>query len=576
MKNSRGLSRRDFARWMAGGICFAGHFARGWADLVPGAPIRFVNAAPGNGLDFVLRNGAFGRKYQVETLPGGLGVIDFDNDGWPDLYCVNGAALPTLQKSDPSFRNRLYRNNRNGTFTDVTARAGVQGRGYEMGVAVGDYNNDGLEDLYVVGVHGNTLYRNNGDGTFTDVTEAAGVGGADAKGRKLWSVAAAWIDYDNDGHLDLFVSNYCDWEPGMDPVCGGLTKGSRTYCHPDIYRSEPMLLYHNNGDGTFTEVSRAAGLGDILGKGMGVALADFDGSGRPGLFIANDHAPNLLIRNLGGGKMQETGIEAGVAYNGDGREISGMGADFGDIDGDGRPDIVMTGLHGETFEAFSNHGDGTFEDASARSGILGLSGNVSGWGCGLVDLDNDGWLDMFVASGGLDTDEPQANRVFRNQRGRFTDASSTAGADFSIAGLHRGAAFADFDNDGRIDVAVTSLNAPLELWMNRSPERHWLQLKLHGRQSNRSAIGARVICRSSSRTQVKTVTNSVGYASSSDLRVHFGLDADRMASVEIHWPSGAMQKLSDLHADQKMDVTEPAGKAAFDDKPPASLPSVKR
>src|SRR6185437_11737120 len=228
MKRSTGLTRRDFARWMAGGICFAGHFARGFAEAAPAGPIRFVNAAPGHGLDFVLRNGAFGRKYQVETLPGGLGVIDFDNDGWPDLYCVNGAALPTLEKNDPSFQNRLYRNNRDGTFTDVTAHAGVQGRGYEMGVAVGDYNNDGLEDLYVVGVHGNTLYRNNGDGTFTDVTVAAGVGGADAKGRKLWSVAAAWIDYDNDGLLDLFVSNYCDWEPGIDPVCGGLTKDSRT------------------------------------------------------------------------------------------------------------------------------------------------------------------------------------------------------------------------------------------------------------------------------------------------------------------------------------------------------------
>lgn len=574
MKSSRGLTRRDFARWMAGGICLAGHFARGSADTASAGPIRFVNAAPGNGLDFVLRNGAFGRKYQVETLPGGLGVIDFDNDGWPDLYCVNGAALPSLEKSDPSFQNRLYRNNRNGTFTDVTARAGVQGRGYGMGVAVGDYNNDGLEDLYVVGVHGNTLYRNNGDGTFTDVTATAGVGSMDAKGRKLWSVAAAWIDYDNDGRLDLFVSNYCDWEPGIDPVCGGLTKDSRTYCHPDIYRSEQMLLYHNNGDGTFTEVSHAAGLGDLLGKGMGVALADFDGKGRPGLFIANDHAPNLLIRNMGGGKMQEAGIEAGVAYNGDGREISGMGADFGDIDGDGRPDIVMTGLHGETFEVFANRGDGTFEDASARSGILGLSGNVSGWACGLVDLDNDGWLDMFVASGGLDTDEPQANRIFRNQKGRFTDVSATAGADFSIARLHRGAAFADFDNDGRIDVAVTSLNAPLELWMNRSPERHWLQLKLHGTQSNRSAIGARVVCKSGGRTQVKTVTNSVGYASSSDLRVHFGLDADRAASVEIHWPSGVTQQLSDLHADQRMDVVEPAGKAALDNKQPH--PSVKR
>jgi enediyne biosynthesis protein E4 len=517
--------------------------------------IRFVNAAPACGIDFVLRNSAAGRKYQIETLPGGLGVIDFDHDGWPDLYCVNGAALPSLQKTGPSFYNRLYRNNRNGTFTDVTEKAGVKGRGYEMGVAVGDYNNDGLEDLYVVGLHGNTLYRNNGDGTFTDVTQAAGVGGDDGKGRKLWSIAAAWIDYDNDGKLDLFVSNYCDWEPGLDPVCGGIAQNTHAYCHPDIYRSEPMLLYHNNGDGTFTEVSRSTGLADVLGKGMGVAIADFDDNGRPGIFVANDHARNLLIRSSAG-KMEEVGVEAGVAYNGDGREISGMGSDFGDIDGDGRPDIVMTGLRGETFEVFANRGGGIFEDVSSRSGLLGLSASVSGWGCGLVDLDNDGWLDLFVASGGLDTSEPQANRIFRNQQGRFSDVSSGVGGDFAISRLHRGAAFADFDNDGRIDVAVTSLNGPLELWMNRSPIRHWLQLKLYGRQSNRSALGAKVIVKSASRTQVKSVSNSVGYASSSDLRVHFGLDGDQKASIEIHWPSGVMQRLADVAADQNIEVTE--------------------
>lgn len=563
--SSRGVSRREFMRLLAGSALFTGELARGLEKTAAEGPIRFVNAASGSGLDFVLCNGAFGHKYQVETLPGGIGVIDFDNDGWPDLYCVNGAALPSLQKSDAGFYNRLYRNNRNGTFSDVTERAGVMGRGYDMGAAVGDYNNDGLEDIYVVGVHGNTLYRNNGDGSFTDVTETAGVRGTDEKGRSLWSVAAAWIDYDNDGLLDLFVSNYCEWEAGIDPVCGGLVPGSRTYCHPDVYRSEPMLLYHNNGNGTFTEVSRAAGLGNLLGKGMGIALADFDGSGRPGLFIANDHAPNLLIRNQGSGKLQETGIESQVAYNGDGRQISGMGADFGDIDGDGRPDIVMTGLRGETFEVFANRGDGNFDDISAASGILGLSRPVSGWGCGLVDFDNDGWLDLFVAGGGLDVDDLQPNRIFRNQGGgRFKDVSATAGSDFAIARLHRGAAFADFDNDGRIDVAVTALNAPLELWMNRSPEQHWLQLRLQGTQSNRSGIGARVLCKSASRTQIKTVTNSVGYASSSDLRVHFGLGADKTASVEIHWPSGVVQTLGQQTADQRVDVTEPAAKAVPD------------
>lgn len=547
------MNRREFARLIAGGIYTAGSGVRGLAAST--GPIRFENTAPGCGIDFVLRNSAAGRKYQVETLPGGLGVIDFDHDGWPDLYCVNGAALPSLEKIDSRFFNRLYRNNRYGTFTDVTERAGVQGHGYEMGVAVGDYNNDGLEDLYVVGVHGNTLYRNNGDGTFTDVTRAAGVAGADASGRKLWSVAAAWIDYDNDGKLDLFVSNYCDWEAGTDPLCGGLADNTRTYCHPDNYRSEPMLLYHNNGNGTFTEVSRRTGLGVLLGKGMGIAVADFDNTGRPGLFVANDNARNLLIRNADG-KLQEVGAEAGVAYNGDGRQISGMGADFGDINGDGLPDIVMTGLRGETFEVFSNRGDGTFDDASATSGMLALSRLWNGWGCGLADLDNDGWLDLFVANGGLDTNEQQPNRIFRNLRGKFTDVSAGAGSDFAIARLHRGVAFADFDNDGRIDVAVTSLNGPVELWMNRSPLRHWLQIKLHGKKSNRLALGSRIICRSASLTQVKSVANSVGYASSSDLRVHFGLGDDRKASLEIRWPSGIVQHLAEVSADQRLEVEE--------------------
>jgi hypothetical protein len=558
-RNPASLTRREFARLLGGALCFAAPLARAQHRPAPAVPadIRLQNAAPACGLDFVLRNDTSGRKYQVETVLGGLGVIDFDHDGWPDLYFVNGAALPSLQKTGPQFYNRLYRNNRNGSFTDVTEHAGVQGHGYEMGVAVGDYDNDGLEDIYVVGVHGNTLYRNNGDGTFSDVTQAAGVSGVDGKGRKLWSVAAAWVDYDNDGRLDLLVSNYCDWSPGTDPVCGGLNGASRTYCHPDMYRAEPLLLYHNNGNGTFTEVSREVGVGGVMGKGMGIAVADFDGNGWPDAFIANDNDRNLLLQNRGG-KLREVGMEAGVAYNGDGRQISGMGADFADLDGDGWPDIVMTGLRGETFEVFHNRGDGTFDDASAATGLLGLSRQWNGWSCGLVDLDNDGWLDLFVANGGLDSNEPQPNRVFRNQGGHFIDVSAQAGDDFStLARLHRGAAFADFDNDGRMDIAVTAINAPVELWMNRTPMRHWLQLKLRGRRTNRCALGARVICRSGGRTEVRSVRNSVGYASSSDLRVHFGLGDLRRASLEIHWPSGIVQHLADVAADQQLEIEEP-------------------
>ncbi len=550
------LTRRAFAKLLSGaGLALSVPTAYSAATTY--GPIRFQNAAPSCGLDFVLRNDAKGRKYQVETVLGGLGVIDFDQDGWPDLYCVNGASLPSLQKTDSSFFNRLYRNNRDGTFTDVTQKAGVQGRGYEMGVAVGDYNNDGFEDLYVVGVHENTLYRNNGDGTFTDVTQAAGVSGTSPQGRQLWSVAAAWLDYDNDGHLDLIVSNYCDWTPGDDPICGGLNSTDRTYCHPDMYRAEPVLLYHNNGDGTFTELSAKEAMGRLLGKGMGIAIADYDGDGLVDIFVANDNDRNLLIRNLGAGKLKEIGMPAGVAYNGDGRQISGMGADFRDFDGDGWPDILMTGLRGETFELFRNNGKGGFEDASANSGLLNLSRPWNGWGCGFVDLDNDGWLDVFVACGGLDTNEPQPNRVLHNAAGHFTDVSTDAGADFAVSRLHRGVAFADFDNDGRIDAAVTSLNQPIELWMNRSPLQHWLQLKLKGTRSNSSALGAKVICRAGQHTQTAYVANSVGYASASDLRVHFGLGDEGKASLEIHWPSGTVQELKDVSSDQRLRIEEP-------------------
>jgi len=529
----------------------------------PVGPIRFELAPASCGLDFVLRNGAAGRKYQVETLPGGLGVTDFDGDGWPDLFCVNGASLPSLVKTGKEYWNRLYRNNRDGTFTDVTEKAGLAGQGYGMGVAVGDYNNDGHEDLFVVGVHGNQLYRNNGHGTFTDVTEKAGFGAPGLK--KFWSVAAAWIDYDNDGRLDLFISNYCDWAAASDPVCGG-------YCHPDVYRAEPMQLFHNNGDGTFTQVTSKEGFPEVLGKGMGIAMADFAGDGRPGLFVANDNARNLLFRVTGQG-FQEIGMEAEVAYNGDGRNISGMGADFGDIDGDGRPDLVMTGLRNETYEVFlnrfSNGGGGGFEDGSAQTGLLALSRPWSGWGCGLVDLDNDGWLDLFVAGGGFEAKDAQPNRVFQNtgapnqasavstgRAPRFVDVSDAVGREFAAARMHRGAAFADFDRDGRLDAAVTAIGERIELWWNRSPRKHWLQLRLKGAKSNRSAIGAQVTCRSASRTQTRCVTNCVGYASSSDLTVHFGLGEDRMASVEIRWPSGAVQKLDEVAADRRIEVEE--------------------
>jgi len=555
------LSRRSFLR--AVGMAAGGAACGEWLQSAPAAapPIRMVNGAAAAKLDFVLRNGATGRKYQVETVTGGLGVIDFDGDGWPDLFCVNGAALPSLEKEDASYWSRLYRNNRDGTFSDVTVKAGLAGSGYGMGVAVADYNNDGHEDIFVAGVHGNFLYRNNGDRTFTDVTQQAGLSGSGSLGRPAWTVAACWIDYDNDGLLDLFLSNYCDWSPGSDPLCGGIDAQARAYCHPDKYRAQPMQLFHNNGDGTFTEVTRKDGFPSMLGKGMGIAVADFAGDRRPGIFVANDNARNLLLRNRGKG-WEEVGVEAGVAYNGDGRNISGMGADFGDIDGDGRPDIVMTGLKNETYEVFLNRGKGTFDDGSAETGLLNLSRSLSGWGCGLVDLDNDGWLDLFVAGGGLDVQDAQGNRIFRNRGGKFVDVSSDVGPQFARAALHRGVVFADFDRDGRIDAAVSALNAPIELWWNRTggdhAASHWLQLRLTGKRSNRSAIGAVVQCQAAGRTQMRTVSGSVGYASTSDLTVHFGLGEARRAEVEIRWPSGIVQPLGEVAVDQRLQIEEPA------------------
>lgn len=525
--------------------------------------VRFEDVATTAGLDFVLRNDAAGRKYQVETMLGGVAAIDFDSDGWPDIYAVNGAALPSLQKDGPQFYNRLYRNNRDGTFADVTQRAGVSGKGYSMGAAVGDFNNDGWEDLYVVGVNENCLYRNNGDGTFTDMTRTAGVDGRDDSGRKLWSVAAAWLDYDNDGELDLWVSNYCDWSAGSDPVCGGLAGSARTYCSPDAYRGQPNRLYRNEGRQRFKDVSVETGVGTLIGKGMGVAVSDFNNDGYPDVFVAHDNARNQLFRNSATGRYEEIGIPAGVAFNGDGRHISGMGADFRDYDGDGKPDIVMTGLRRETFELFRNLDGREFVDASAESGLLRLSQPWSGWSCAFVDFDNDGWRDFFVANGDLDDGGQQPNRLFQNDgRGHFADVSAQAGPGLQVARLHRGAAFADFDNDGRIDVVVSALNERLELLLNKGPSRQWLLLKLRGNHCNRSALGARVSCQTKSSRQVAWVANSVGYASASDLRVHFGL-GDEVAAVdiEVRWPCGKIQELGKLAANQILEVLEPLGEA---------------
>ncbi len=524
--------------------------------------IKFREASVQTGLDFTLRNSATPRKYLVETMTGGVAIIDYDNDGWEDIYFINGAELPAMKKSSLQFWNRLFRNNQRGGFVDVTEHAGLKGEGFSMGASVADYDNDGDADIFVAGVHHNTLYRNDG-GRFNDVTAKAGLTNS-----KLWSVAAAWFDCDNDGDLDLFVVNYCKWHADADPYCGAQKEGWRSYCFPDKYEGLPNQLFRNNGDGSFTDVSAESGIGKHIGKGMGVAVADYDDDGLTDVFVANDTLPNFLFRNLGGGKFEEVALIAGVAVNDNGRPVSSMGVDFRDYDNDGRPDLIFSALEGETFPLFRNLGKGFFADATWSSGVGAATVKRSGWSLGLFDFNNDGWKDVFVANAHVNDNIElyneqtyrQSNSLLANLgNGGFDDVAVSAGADFQIRRAHRGAAFADFDNDGLIDVVTTSLNEPAELWRNESTgENRWLKLKLIGARSNRNGIGARIkLTTADGKIQFNHVTTSVGYASSSSRIVHFGLGKEsKVKTIEIRWPSGGIQTLREVKSNQLLEVKE--------------------
>jgi hypothetical protein len=418
----------------------------------------------------------------------------------------------------------------------------------------------------VTGVNRNILYHNNGDGTFTDVTAKAGVPGVTPADKKLWSVAAAWLDYDNDGFLDLFVDSYVDWSFADQRLCG--EPGKRLSCSPAFYQGQPSILYRNNGDGTFTDVSDSTGIGKFVGKGMGVAIADYDGDGFTDIFVGNDNERNFLFRNIKGKSFQEVGVEASVAFTEDGVPVSSMGVDFRDFDGDGRPDIFITALEGETFPLFFNDGNGFFTAATYQAGIGFSSRRMSGWGVGAYDFDNDGAKDLFTANSHSDENiglfrnysYRQPNAMFRNNGNRsFRDVSASCGPAFQRAAAHRGAAFGDLNNDGRVDAVVSVIGEPADVLYNTSPNRnHWILIQTVGTKSNRDGIGTRIrLTSESGSVQYNHVTTSVGYASSSDKRVHFGVgQANRIREIELRWPSGTIQTLKDVAADQVLKVTE--------------------
>jgi hypothetical protein len=538
------------------GAAAAGLWVR--AGVAP-APIRFAYRP----LPFTLENAETPRRYAPETMAGGVAAFDYDNDGNLDLYFANGADMLSLRKNHPKFRNRLLRGDGKGGFTDVTERAGVAGSGYDTGVAVGDYDNDGCQDIFLGGVHRNTLYHNNCDGTFRDVTERAGLARPDNHAAPLWSVGAAWLDGNNDGRLDLFVVNYLLWDAASEPLCE--YGGKPEYCHPRYYKGSPNSLYLNNGDGTFTDVSSKSGIGKHIGKGMGVGVADYDRDGLPDVFVANDTVFNFLFHNRGGGAFEETAFYAGVALPEHGNFISGMGVDFRDIDNDGWPDIVYVALDNETFPLFHNTGKG-FKEITFASGVTQASRRMGGYSPGIFDFDNDGWKDLFVSRGHVQSPNmrgrlpiEQPNSVFRNLGDGKYEPVAEAGFSTRPPLRHRGSAFGDFNHDGRVDVVVTALGAEAELWINESPGgNHWLDLKLEGTVSNRAGIGATIQVVTRSGAQYNHVTTAVGYASSSAGPVHFGLGKDEMADrIDIRWPSGKTQQMKNVKAGQVLKVKEP-------------------
>jgi len=510
------------------------------------------------GVNFTLENSPTPQKYLIETMPGGVALFDYNNDGLLDIFLVNGGRVTNpmsipenFDRKDPRYWNRLFRQNKDGSFTDVTEQSGLANAGdgnYGMGVAVGDYDNDGFSDLYVTSYGKNILYHNNGDGTFSDVTAKAGVAAGG------WSVSAGFLDYDNDGKLDLFVTRYMEWDTKHSKTCGGEW---HTYCPPEEFPATTSILYHNKGNGTFEDVSQKSSIAAKKGRGLGVAFADYDGDGFMDIFVANDGMQQFLFRNNGNGTFAERALEAGAGLSEDGRRLSGMGIVFQDYDNDRRPDIVVTELPREIYGLYHNEGDGSFSYRSLETGLGVLSSGSSGWGVGLEDFDNDGWKDLFVPqSHVLDNVEQidpslhykELPLLAMNRSGRFERVDS--GASSAVAA--RGAAFGDINNDGAMDVLVTVLGTRPQLYLGKKSNQHWLTITLRGTKSNRDGFGARVEVNG----QMRFATSAGSYLSASDKRLHFGLGSAETAKVEVFWPSGIHQTMNNVHADQFIEMRE--------------------
>ena len=534
-----------------------------------GSSEAFVDVTSRLGINFQYRSSHTSRKYLLETMGAGVALFDYDNDGRLDIFLVNGAPLgdpnpkgTIPQKTGPEYWNRLYHQKPDGTFEDVTQRAGLQGVGYGMGVAVGDYDNDGFEDLYVTAYGGNRLYHNNGNGTFTDVTLTAGVAGSG------WSTAAAWVDLDGDGFLDLVVLRYLDWDFD-DLWCGEHKEGYRAYCHPDHFKPISPLVYHNNKNGTFTEIGEKAGLSKPA-KGLGLAIADYDRDGHIDFFVANDSMMEFLYHNKGDGTFEDVGLVSEVAVDIDGRTYAGMGVDFADYNNDGWPDLVVTDLANQRYALYLNNGDGSFAYVSPSAGLAQMTLAHSGWGVRFFDYDNDGWKDLLIAQGhDLDTIElnfphlhyREPMLLARNTSHGFADVSAQSGSVFAQPWVARGLAIGDLDNDGRLDAVVTTNDGLVHVLHNQTQTRnHWLLLKLVGHSSNRDAICAEVELVTAAGSQFATVSTASSYLSASDKRVHFGLGKESsIQRIEIRWPSGIRQTIKDVRADQILQIDEPAG-----------------